>query len=287
MFDWLPRAVLIWLLRALMNGTSLVSRRLAGRLAYKVLSRPQRFPFDPEAHAFLQEAEQEYMNADGERIHLYTWPGGSRSVLLAHGWESHTGRWEPFVQALRKHDFTIYALDAPAHGRSSGDHFTVLHYARALAEVIAYRQPQMIVGHSAGGMATIFYLTQYENPHPIERIALLATPAELADFIRAFQNTLGVWPAVIQGLEDVFLERLSQPFSYYSISEFCRKLDVPGLIIHDRYDDIAPFAGAEATARNYRNSRFIITEKLGHSLMSPGVVKEVVAFLTEWDTVRS
>ena len=53
---------------------------------------------------------------------------------------------------------------------------------------------------------------------------------------------------------------------------------MPGLIIHDVDDELAPIQGAEEIYQNWENSCLIITEGLGHSI--PGI--EVVELITEY-----
>lgn len=265
----------------MLNGSSRLSRRMAGRIVYRLLSRPRRYKLSAPEIQLLDKAERRPFQLDGERIQTYTWRGGDRSVLLAHGWESSSARWAEQVHHLQEAGFTVYALDGPAHGRSSGHHFTVLHYARALGMVAEAFRPTHLVGHSAGGMAAVYYLTHHDLAHRPERLALLATPAELSDFIDVFGRTLNLKPVVMNALEDIFRERLEKPFSYYSIARFAGRLDMPGLVIHDREDDIAPFDGGRAIHHNWQNSHFMATEGLGHSLLHESVIGRVTEFLSD------
>jgi pimeloyl-ACP methyl ester carboxylesterase len=61
-----------------------------------------------------------------------------------------------------------------------------------------------------------------------------------------------------------------------------RDLKTPGLIVHDRGDEDAPFAEGEELHRAWRGSRFFATTGLGHRrvLKSKEVIAEIVAFLS-------
>ncbi len=282
MADNLKEKLLMRSLCMMLNGASRFSRLTAGRIAYRLLAQPRRYILSAADRAFIEAAQTRHIVADGDQICIYEWPGTGPTVFLAHGWESCTGRWRTLATALRQKGYRIVAMDAPAHGRSTGTHFTLLHYARAMGEVIAQVEPpKYIVGHSAGGMATVYYLTHHEQAVAPERLVLLATPSELTDFIFTFQRKLQLHGRVIEALEDVFVERIDRRFNYFSIGSFAAQLKMPGLIIHDVADDVAPVAGAEIIHRAWPDSRLLLTEGLGHALQDERITEEVVRFLTE------
>jgi pimeloyl-ACP methyl ester carboxylesterase len=59
------------------------------------------------------------------------------------------------------------------------------------------------------------------------------------------------------------------------------QLTVPGLIIHDRQDQIVSFANAERIAQNWQTATLQVTEGLDHRgpLQDRDVIRRVVAFL--------
>lgn len=280
--DWKER----WLfggIRKVLNNLVHVSPYLAGNLTYDILSRPRRWlPDTPEQRGFLALARQEKRHLDGESIQCYIWPGGDRSVLLAHGWESGTARWEPLGAVLHRAGYTIYALDAPAHGQSGGAVFTAVHYARVLAPLLESWQPDFLIGHSAGGMSLSYALTQLSLDYQPRAVVLQAVPAELADFIYTFQRTLGLSDTVIEALNATFVRRAGWPFTAFSVSEYSRSFAFPGLLIHDRQDELAPYAGALRMAASWRQADLMTTEGLGHALQSVEVVRATMERLERW-----
>jgi pimeloyl-ACP methyl ester carboxylesterase len=270
-------------IRSVLNNLVRLSPYLAGNLTYDILSRPRRwFPETEEQRGFLARAQYEKRRLDGEQIHCYHWPGGPRSVLLAHGWESGTARWEPLGALLHQAGYTLYALDAPAHGESGGAVFTAVHYARVLAPLLEEWQPDFLVGHSAGGMSLSYALTQLRLAYRPRALVLQGVPAELADFIHTFQQTLGLSDAVIDALNQAFIYRAGWPFSAFSVAGYCREFDFPGLIIHDRYDELAPYSGARRMAANWAQGELLTTEGLGHALQGSEVNRATMAVLERW-----
>lgn len=267
-------------LRLALNGSARFSSPTAGRLAYQLLARPRRLIFSTADEEFISDALGDVHPSEDALIQTYLWAGDGPTILLAHGWESSTARWRRQVELLLKAGFQVVALDAPVHGRSTGEHFTVIQYAKALNVVLAAYKPAAIVGHSAGGMAAVYHFSHHLEAARPGCLVLLATPGELMDFINAFGFTLRLHPHVLNALEQVFIERVDKPFSYFSISTFAQQLgDLPGLIIHDREDEVAPYTGAEAIHQNWPGSRLVTTTGLGHSLIGEEVAEMVVEFL--------
>jgi pimeloyl-ACP methyl ester carboxylesterase len=274
----LAKASTLGAIRYGLNTLALVSKPRAGKLAFELFSTPRRKKYFSHFQALMDQAQVHRITLNGRRIVSYEWPGNKPAVMLAHGWESSSARWAPLIEELRSRDFRVVAVDAPAHGESEGRRFNVRLYAEALEIAARKFQPQSLVGHSAGGMAAVYLLTHLDAPG-IRRLSLLAAPSELTDLLENYRRTLGLSNLVIEGLYERFEKRYLRPVAYFSIKEFVRQLEIPGLIIHDRQDQITAFSDAEAIHQNWASSRLITTEGLGHSLNSPEVVQAVADFL--------
>ena len=199
-------------LRGLLNGTARMTRRGAGRIGYWLLSNPRRLADDHNEDAFMKEAECESVDLLGNTIHTYHWPGDGPSVLLLHGWESSTARWHALIPGLRQSGYDVYAIDAPAHGRSSGRHFNVLFYCDTLRAYFERRGAvqDVWIGHSAGGMACIYYASQERFEHRPKDMICMAVPGELEDFINKFCDFVGVSERVKYGIEQRFMRKFAE-----------------------------------------------------------------------------
>jgi pimeloyl-ACP methyl ester carboxylesterase len=202
-------------------------------------------------------------------------------VLLLHGWESSTARWFEMFEPLRRAGFNIYAIDAPAHGRSEGKKFNVFMYCQVLD---AYcRQfgfaPDYWVGHSGGGMAAIYYSCQMETSFTPKRIISMAVPGELENFIDKFCELIGANDRVKYGIEHHFQRHLDHRFADVNFTEFVKQMTIPGLIIHDEEDDVAPIAGAIRMKENWPGAEIATTKGRGHSLTGELVPAIVVEYL--------
>ena len=119
------------------NILSYIAPEKASRLAYKFFSEPRDGRLTKESLPdILKEAEAEIITFDNFIFQTYIWKGNENKVLLVHGWESNASRWELFIPYLKKAGSTIIAVDAPAHGLSSGHEFTIPRYSQFINRVV-------------------------------------------------------------------------------------------------------------------------------------------------------
>ncbi|RMF04071.1 MAG: alpha/beta fold hydrolase [Bacteroidetes bacterium] len=267
------------------NASGYLWRRLGGQLAYAALAAPQRRTPRPEEADFLAQAERDWLEVGKMKIRTYHWSGGQRlRILLAHGWDSHSGRWQAQAGPLLAAGCELFALDAPAHGESQSRSFNIVYYSEAIAAVAHQVQPDIIIGHSAGGMAAVYHLyRQYRQQQEsrIKKLILLATPAHLNDFLASFRDALQLNSRVMQALEQQFYQRFQHGFDYYDLAQFAQHLQLAGLLVHDEDDEVAPVAGAYRFAENWAASTLFLTRGLGHSVQAPQVWKRVTEFCLE------
>lgn len=268
-------------LRRLLNGTARVYRRGAGKMAYYFLTTPRRLADDPGTDEFLKEATHGTFTHDDQDIHCFHWPGKGPSVLLLHGWESSTARWFAMYEPLKKAGFDIYAIDAPAHGRSEGKKFNVFMYCQVLDTYFKHLgfAPDYWVGHSGGGMAAIYYACKPEFTFDPKQIVSMAVPGELENFIDKFCELVGANDRVKYGIEHHFHRKLDHRFADIDFTEFVKQVKVPGLIVHDEEDDVAPIAGARRMHANWPGATLATTVGCGHSLTGDLVPAIVVEYL--------
>lgn len=250
----------------------------AGAIALKLFSMPRPSKARKHQESFIAGAKKEQIWINGTPIQYYQWEGKGPTVLLAHGWESNASRWAPLVQALRGQGFAVYALDAPAHGASGGTVFTVKLYADVLRELMPSLQPDVLVGHSAGGMAAVFML-QRAPEIPLQRLVLLSVPSELEQLMDTFRRMSYMGERVFRGMQRAFERRYGWQMADFSLSRFITEVDVPGLLLHDREDPVAPYTGALELHHHWRGSTFIPFEGLGHSLPGEQVIQTIVDYL--------
>ncbi len=260
------------------NSLAFFQEEKTAAKAFQLFCTPRKGRVLPEQKSFLESAKDDVLETNGLHIQTYRWQGDGPTLLLMHGWESNTFRWRNFIPKLQQEEYNIIALDAPAHGNSSGELLNVPLYAELAQRVIEMYEPDYIIGHSIGGMTMIYNQYRYKNPS-IKKLVALGAPSELADFMRQYRTTLGLNQKLMGALEDYFIKHFGFSFAEFSTSRFAQKLTVPGLLIHDEMDAIAPIWSSEQVHANWQNSTLIRTKGLGHSLHQDKVRNQIVEFL--------
>lgn len=248
------------------------------RKAYILFCTPRKGRILPEQEDFLEEAEDEIVMVDDLYIQTYRWATMGETVLLVHGWESNSHRWKALIQKLHKKGYNIIAFDAPAHGNSSGKILNVPLYTKCLQKIIELYRPNHVLGHSVGGMTTIFHQFTYPNQE-IEKLIVLAPPSELSRIMKGYQEILKLSPKFMKALNLYFKDTHGFYFEEFSVSNFAKNIALKGLLIHDKNDDIAPYSEAKSISQNWNGVQFISTENFGHSLFYDEVDDMIITFL--------
>jgi pimeloyl-ACP methyl ester carboxylesterase len=265
------------------NLLSYIAPVRATALAYRYFSKPLYGKLKrSELPGILREAQLETVLHNGNSFQSYIWPGNEIKVLLVHGWESNASRWKLLISYLRKAGCTIIALDAPAHGLTSGNEYTIPKYAEYVNVMVQKYQPQYLVGHSLGGATTLFFQAHYPNPF-VEKLVILGAPSELTIVLNNYRKTLGLNKRIFKNLKTYCTERFGLNPMEFSAAAFARKIDVPGLIVHDREDETVAFTEGQRIAEAYTNAKFIATKGMGHRLHDDALYKRIYTFLFEED----
>ncbi len=246
--------------------------------AYILFCTPRKGRILPEQEYFLEESEDEIIQIDDLQIQTYRWPNLGETILLVHGWESNVHRWKALIQKLHEKGYNIVAFDAPAHGNSSGKILNVPLYTQCLQKIIELYRPNHIIGHSVGGMTTIFHQYKYPNEE-IEKLIVLAPPSELSRIMKGYQEILKLSPKFMKALDQYFKDKHGFYFDEFSVSNFAKKLNHKGLLIHDKNDDVAPYDESVAISKKWAGVQFNATEDFGHSLFFDEVDDMIIDFL--------
>ena len=271
--------VIYFFIGTYINCLGYLSKKKAASFALRLFTTPMKGFITKKQAEFLDSAFQEEFEYNSFIINTYRWPGKGKTILLAHGWESNSGRWENLINTLRKKDYNIIALDAPAHGNSGNKRFTAILYSEFINVVIQRFHPDTIIAHSAGGMATIFAFEKYKYSN-IEKLTLLGTPSEFKNIFDNYIKMLHINMRVTKQLELLILEQFGKLPAEFSTAKSSRYLQVESLIIHDKNDTIIPYSDAIKIKESLKNSSLITTKNLGHSLNNEEVYSRIGEFLS-------
>ncbi|WP_109683274.1 alpha/beta hydrolase [Xanthomarina spongicola] len=262
----------------LINIISLFSSRIAGRIALFLFTKPFKGKPNEKQSDFLDTAFREELKLDNTPIMTYRWLGKKQTILLAHGWESNSARWQDLITNLKKRDYGVVALDAPAHGRSGSNRFNAIIYSEFIKVASERFEPNIIIGHSVGGMASAYFQFKYQKEY-IQKMILLGAPSEFKDVLERYSNMLGYNKRVRKQINQIIQERFGNAPEEYSTAKCFEQIIAKGLIIHDKEDTIIPYNDAIQIQAKYKNSVLITTEGFGHSLINDEVSNYIYEFL--------
>jgi pimeloyl-ACP methyl ester carboxylesterase len=272
--------IILLAVRLYLNILTFLNPKKGGQKAFEIFSKPRRGRLTDGQKSYLAKAKQEILFFENTPIQVYFWEGTKPPVLLLHGWESNAARWQPLISALKKAQYAIVALDAPAHGASGSQYFNPVLYANMVHEVVKKYQPTTIVGHSVGGYTVAYYLQYFEHPS-LSKAVIMATVSDNSVVFDTYLNYIKVNQKVHAAFYNFVENRLGGSPKELSAANFARNFDEKALIIHDTTDELIPIDNSIAIHKNWKDSTFIRTEGLGHRLRDKQIDKYIVDFIIE------
>jgi esterase/lipase len=263
------------------NLISFLFPKKATQLAHDLFSEPRKGKLTQgNLPKILQESDSKIFQYEDNSIQTYIWKGNETIILLVHGWESNSSRWEKLLPYLKKSGSTIIAIDGPAQGLSSGKEFTVIKYAEFIHVIVEKFKPQYIIGHSMGGKACLYYQYKYQG-ESIKKMVILGAPSDFKILFNNFIALLSLNSKISKGLEEKYIAILNRNLDDFSGRIFASKLKVKGLVAHDIDDKVVLFQEAKKIVGAWKDVQFIETSGLGHSLHDDDLYKKVSHFLFE------
>lgn len=263
------------------NLLSFIRLEKANTLAYKLFSEPRVGKLKKELlPKTLRNAVHETIDFGEDQIQTYIWKGNENIILLVHGWESNASRWKKMLPYLKKSGSTIIALDAPAHGLSSGKEFNVPKYAEFINEVVKKYQATTIIGHSIGGAASAYFLHKYQNPI-IKKVVLIGAPSEMKIIINNYIAMLSLNSKVSHFIKNQSEVKFNIKIDDFSAHKFSEKFNQKALIAHDIQDEVVVVHEGRKFADSWKNAIYIETEGLGHSMHNDNLYEKIMHFLFE------
>lgn len=260
------------------NLLSYISKSYAANKALYLFTKPRKGRITEIQSDFLHTAFQEELTFEKHPVMAYRWLGKGQTILLVHGWESNAARWKPLILQLKSKGYNVIALDAPAHGNSGSRTFNALLYSEFINVVANRFNPDIIIGHSVGGMASVFFQHKYQFKS-IQKIILLGAPSEFTGVIKRYTDMLGYNQRITSKMETTIIERFGNHPKSFSTAKYLETIQSEGLIIHDEDDTIIPYDDAILIKNSFKNSKLITTKGLGHSLNHESVTSHIHEFL--------
>jgi esterase/lipase len=263
------------------NLLHLAQPKKALQLSYTLFTNPRIGKIAKDnLPKILENTIKETFQHNENHFQTYTWAGNKTKILLVHGWESNSARWAKTVAYLQKSGCTIIAIDAPAHGQSSGKEFNVPLYTEYINKAVQKFNPSIIIGHSIGGAACIYH--QYLHPETsIKKMVILGAPSDLKTLLGNYINMLSLNKKLFSSLEKRYLENFNTKLDHFSGGTFAKHIQIEGIVAHDTTDNVVAFEEGQKIANSWKNGKFITTRDLGHSMHDDNLYQEIYQFLFE------
>ncbi len=263
------------------NVVALFSINKAGVLAMQTFAKVRRSQLrDGKNISLLEKAKRESIEVSGMDIQTYHWPGEKEAVLLLHGWESNTNRWRNLIQLMRKEGYDIYAIDAPAHGNSTGTYHLLPDYVEAAYQMTKKFNITHLIGHSMGGMAIFYLLYKHQNTS-VSSFITLGAPADFSLIVSGYQRRVPFNARVYRSLDAQMKKLVDMDIVSFSSVHFAKHITQKALIMHDRSDQTIPHTQSIAVHNALSNSELVLTEKNGHSMHQAEVCEKILLFLSK------
>lgn len=241
------------------------------------------------------------------------------SVLLAHGFGEHRGRYAEFIAALNSADYDVWAFDFPGHGASAGRRGVVDVGALIAAHLTARRQLEgesrtrktFLFGHSMGGLVTL--ASALLSPAGLAAVAVTGPALRPLPKVPLPVATVGSWVGrVAPGLKTVAVDTAAlshdpkvaaayaaDPLVYEGkvplltgatmvrqgdqVIANAAMLTVPTLILHGEDDRLADVAGSRQFSDNAGNQvELLVKPGAYHELLNELDRDEYTKEIIDW-----
>ncbi|MGM9477449.1 alpha/beta fold hydrolase [Pedobacter sp. GSP4] len=175
-------------------------------------------------------------------INCFSWGSGKHKVLLTHGWASKALDFYELIVALQQiEDLEIIAFDAPGNGSSVSEFSNLMLYADSVKAIaLNYSAPDVLIGHSLGGMANVIALQELGlSPQ------LLISIAPLIRLKENFEQSLDSVNISAKD-QDIFFDNFAKEFpvqaSYFNLVNLYQlSTELNHFLAFDPEDHISPY----------------------------------------------
>jgi predicted alpha/beta hydrolase family esterase len=262
------------------NFLSYVKPKKAVQIAYVLFSNPRKGKITTKMPKTLLNVEKETFTFDNNTFQTYIWKGNSDIILLIHGWESNASRWKKLLAHIKHTQKTIIAIDAPAHGLSSGKEFNTIKYAEYIHFLAQKYNPKILIGHSIGGATITYYLKKYKNDN-VEKVVLLGAPSDLKIILNNYTKLLSLNKKAKNLFEDYFSAKFNIDLNEFKCHDFSKDFTQKAIIAHDIDDEIVLVNEGRKFASSWKKATYIETSGLGHSMHDHELYQKISQFIEE------
>lgn len=269
----------------LINMLSLLSLTKARDIAYKLFSTPRTGKIkNSQVPLFLSTSKRSHFIFNGLEIQCYQWNSERTElplVILFHGWESNSSRWEAMITYLGD-GYRYVCIDSMGLGLSEGNNLSVIDYSHLMDYALSKYKPTYVVSHSLGSFALLYQLSvsKYES---IDKVVLMGCLDCFDSVVNNYIQMLGYKTAVVDSLNSYLESLINMRMKDYASHCFINTVSNNLLIIHDKDDkvvDIEECCAFHSIAQE-RDIELFYTKGLGHSVQDAIVYQKVLDYFNK------
>jgi pimeloyl-ACP methyl ester carboxylesterase len=280
------------------NIASLVSRRLAGRLAFRLFSSTRspepRTEKERKLLAFSQksmrEAETLMLPVKSGMVASHRFePVGvasERTFLVVHGWGSRIDYVQGLIGGLRVTGARVIGIDLPGHGGSTGRVLTVPLAIEAIdAAWRQYGPFDAVIGHSFGGFTAALSAAgpaDWARQNVPAKLVLIGSPVAAEHVVQHFTRLMGFSPRVVRALDEELERVTGRPLGFFRADTMlASKPGLSVLVLHAPDDKEVPYSAAMQYEAAGPHVRLQALDGLGHRRIvnSPQAIDAISKFL--------
>ncbi|OEK00535.1 hypothetical protein BFP97_03000 [Roseivirga sp. 4D4] len=254
------------LLKAYLSFLDTVAPSIAAKRVYEVMSNPRIKKLRDFENEVLDQAEKKTIEFNQFQIQTYQWGiSGKRTAFLVHGWEGQAGNFGGVVPVLLEKGYQVISFDAPAHGYSSKGATNMFEYIALVSQLIKAHQPQFVLSHSFGSIASAVALT--ENQHlDISQWIMVTSPFSFRQRLEGIRQMVNVTDRTISRLIKQIETDTNKLVDDLSMEKYCAQISNVNQIsiIHSVDDKILPIASSKQVHEQLPNAEMIELSGMGH-----------------------
>lgn len=274
----------IYFLRSCFMALGKLSPKLAGHVALSVFLRPPRIRASNWEREFAEKGIPHDLSVGEKKIRLLEHGKGKKKALLVHGWGSRGTHLGSFAIGLLNEGYTVYSLDGPAHGDSSGKTTDMFDFASSIVEANRFiGNADTIISHSFGAGCTLLATAKLGLPK--SNLVLISCFSDAKFITEQFAKFFHISESSIEQMRLHLQKRFNNAWTWECLApeRLIANVAGPVLIIHDTDDLEVPIDHAILLAKKARYSRRHSTSKQGHRkiLRDRSAVDAAINFLRD------
>ena len=226
----------------------------------------------------------QYFSKSDLNFNCFRWGNGSIKVFLTHGWGSKAIDFSELIDVLLLNkDIEIWAFDAPGNGSSEGELSNLILFAEAIKEFQKnYGAPDVMIGHSLGGMANTLVLQEtLQFPKLLISIAPLVN---LTENFKSSMTAVSIPENIQQRFFSEFEELYQMSTNRFLLNDMYTFSDeVKHLLIYEVNDYISPAGYIETFLEQYPTIDASKYDDTSHAkiIIDSRVIKEIDNIIKE------